>query len=488
MARSTQTSPGPSSAPPTRSAQRRATRPIVVTDTESSCDADESCSSEAGVLAQPSARARLPRFTSVPDHDSDDEVQSTDGIEADLMSEDDAYLADLAQATQVKADVLSQRLKSPGENREKLFAQLLDPGKRSELRMKKFSDFVHPNDRHTLDVSKWESKSFIKKRAKKFVDLYELYLSEVHRPGEQNEQLLEALELYLGDLMDCVDHPKDLTGWNPFSALANLIAAGALIRSPEAVQSCSRLTLGADWSLLSAADEARMGIHMIAKLYKLHYWRKVEIDELLGRWSGKFPRNSTCVICKQDLWEIFLLTTVLAMITYGTKHVDKETASDTSSEGDDGGDDDVDEDEDMRTSDNDDDDDHERDNHQEGQNSDSDEDEGCSLMQHSVDSRLLPLDDSEEPPRAPTDGLQLGQRLLRNYGPNQYVLRIVSMDTFGGAELSNPQLKVCPRCGFRFDGKDLVPGTRAHDILEHAVMIARQQISNLQEVIDLPTS
>ncbi|CDS00355.1 uncharacterized protein SPSC_00873 [Sporisorium scitamineum] len=475
MARSTHTSPGPSSALPTRSKHRRAARKMVIS--ESDCDADDSCSSEPDVAFQPSARTRLPRFASASDEDSACEVSSTVDTDANLLSEDDAYMQDLAQATQVKPDVLRQRLRAPGDNREKVLAQLLDSGKRSDLRMKKFGDFIHPSVRNTLDVPKKVSKDFFKNRAKKFVDLFDLYLSEVQRPGEPNEQLLMNTEMFLADLMDCVDHPQEMVGWNPFAALADLIEAGALVRSPQAVQSCTRLTLGADWGQLSAADEARIGVTILARLYELHYWRKVEIDEILGRWSDKFIKDSTCATCDQDPWEIFLLTTVVGMIKEGTAYIDKETASDTSSEDSDGDGDD------SKEVSND-----ERDDHQGGIFSDLGSDDDCSMVEDGhTDPRLLPLDDAEEPPRAPTDGLGLHQRLLRNYGPNEYILRIVSMDQFGGAKLNNPQFRVCPRCGFRFDGKDLIPGTRAHDMLERAVLVAREQIAALQEVINLPS-
>ncbi|CBQ69157.1 conserved hypothetical protein [Sporisorium reilianum SRZ2] len=458
MARSTQTSPGPSSGIPTRSAQRRAARPIVLSDSESACDADESCSSDAATAARRSKPPRLPRFASASEDDSDVEVVSTIGTDADLLSEDDAYLHDLAQATQLKADVLSQRLRSPGENREKLLAQLVDPVKRSDVRMKKFGNF------------------------------FNVYLDEARKPGEQNEQLLEVLEMFLADLMDCVDHPQQLYGWNPFAALADMIEVGALVRTPTAIQSCSRLTLGADWGMLSPQDEARIGPRVMVQLYKLHFWRKAEIDELLARWSGKFPRESTCRTCDQDPWEIFLLTTVLSMIKYGTKHSDKETASDTSSEeGSQRDDEDDDEAMDIGSDGVDEHDVDERDDHR-GLFSDSDSGDESDFAQH-VDPRLLPLEDTEEPPRADTSGLQLRQSLLKNYGPNQHVLRIISMDSFGGGDPSlHPQFRVCPRCGFRFDGKEMRPGAPAYDMLHRAVSIARDQIAALQEVIDLPTS
>ncbi|CBQ68746.1 hypothetical protein sr17016 [Sporisorium reilianum SRZ2] len=52
---------------------------------------------------------------------------------------------------------------------------------------------------------------------------------------------------------------------------------------------------------------------------------------------------------------------------------------------------------------------------------------------------------------------------LRDYGPNKHVLRIVSMDSFGGGDPSHhPRFQgACPRCGLRFDGKEMQPGAPA---------------------------
>lgn len=284
--------------------------------------------------------------------------------------------------------------------------------------------------------------------------------------------------------MDCFDHPREVHGWNPFAALADLIEFGALVRTPAVVQSCSRLTLGASWGLLSRTDKARIGAPVMEKLRELHQERMAEVMELLGRWSDKFAKESTCKTCDNDPWELFLLTTALSMIKEGTKYLDLETASDTSSE--EGSDQEVDNRMNV-DSDDDDNDDSERDDH-EGQASDS-ESEQDTFDQSNLDPLLIDVDDNQEPPRAPRGGAKLRQRLLKNFGPNQYILRIVSMDQFGGGDKRrNTLFKVCPRCGYRFDGEKPDVGTPAHQVLQRAILVAREQVATLQEVIDLPSS
>lgn len=289
--------------------------------------------------------------------------------------------------------------------------------------------------------------------------------------------------------MDCFDHPQEVIGWNPFRAFAVLVEAGAVLRTPGVVQSCSRLTLGADWGMLSVDDKRKIGPVLHAGLLQLHLFRIAEIDELLCRWSDKFRRGSTCTTCNTDPWEIFLLSTVLSLKKSGTRYIDIETASDTSSEpcsdvctdeeaskGHDNGDSDED--------DNEQDDHHGRDSDSSDGDSDPDSD-GC------IDPRLIfasiPCDDTQEPPRAPTSSdLVPRQCFLRNYGPNAYVLRIVSMDEFGCEPWAKRQMNACPRCGYRFDGKDPDPSSLYAKDIARAVEVARDQISALQEVIDLP--
>ncbi len=84
--------------------------------------------------------------------------------------------------------------------------------------------------------------------------------------------------------MDCFDHPQEVIAWNPFGAFASLVEAFCVGRAPGAVQSCSRLTLGADWGLLTPEDERRIGPTLLWRLHRLHQWRMAEIDETLVRW------------------------------------------------------------------------------------------------------------------------------------------------------------------------------------------------------------
>ena len=284
--------------------------------------------------------------------------------------------------------------------------------------------------------------------------------------------------------MNCFDHPKEIIGWNPFAAFADIVEAGAVVRSPEIVQSCSRLTLGADWGLLSKEDEKRIGPTLLMRLCRLHFWRLAEIDDLLARWSGKFRPASTCTTCNTDPWEIFLLTLLVGLKKEGTRYVDVETASDTSSESGDDENTDVDMNDHTLASDSDEEDDHAR------QASDASDDDDGNESEGDIDRRLmfagLAYVDSEEPPRPSTKGLVCRQRFLLNYGPNAYILRIISMDEFGCGTFKKSPMKVCPDCGFRFDGQVPLPESRFCQDIRRAVQVARQQISETQEVIDLP--
>lgn len=246
--------------------------------------------------------------------------------------------------------------------------------------------------------------------------------------------------------MDCFDHRKEVMGWNPFAAFADLVEGGAVVRSPDVVQSCVRLTLGADWGLLTPEHKKRMGNVLYSRLYELHYWRMTEIDGLLTIWDDKFPRTSTCRACNTDPWEIFMLTSLVALKKEGTRYIDVETASDTSSESGDG---DVDMDDRSTTGDESEPDDHRV------QASDSSSDEDDDDSNGDLDPRLIlesmNCNSSEEPPRPPLRGLAPRQRFIHNYGPNEHILRIVSMDEFGGGVFKNSPIKVCHECGFCFD-------------------------------------
>lgn len=87
------------------------------------------------------------------------------------MSEDEAYLLEIAAATQIDKPMLSQQLRAAGDNEAKIFAQLLDPAKRHNLLMTKFHDFVPPALRQTLEVPKKVSKDFNKLRSAKFISM-----------------------------------------------------------------------------------------------------------------------------------------------------------------------------------------------------------------------------------------------------------------------------------------------------------------------------
>ncbi len=281
-------------------------------------------------------------------------------------------------------------------------------------------------------------------------------------------------ELFITDLMNCFDHPKEVPGWNPFAAFADLVEAGAVVRTPEAVRACSRLTLGADWSKFTDADRARVGAELTARLTLLHHWRMAEINDLLVSWDGRLESLSTCGLCGTDAWEIYLLTVPLALLEHGTKYIDKETPSDTSSGSEHSAEDDSDNDLDDL-----DEDQHE----QRSEASERDDDFNLDPMLNYVPQVFRDL---EEPPRPPTRGMALSQNLLKNYGPNAHLLRVVSLDEFGSADQENAQFKVCPDCGFRFDGGTINPSSKFWRTIERAIRVAREQISAVQEFIELP--
>lgn len=307
---------------------------------------------------------------------------------------------------------------------------------------------------------------------------YNLYLSEVQKSKDvDNNSLLEAFEKLLADLMDCFDHPYEVIGWNPFAAFAEFVQAGAALRYPQVLQSCSRLTLGADWGLLSEENERRIGDKFLYRLTQLHLYRMARVNEVLTIWHDKFRRKSTCISCNTDPWEIFLLTSIVAMLKEGTKYVDIETASDTSSE-----DGDEDDDEDMDDAgDGDDDDDH----RQTSESENSDDDVAALL---DVPAPGLPtIDDTQEPPQRPAIGLIPRQTFLRNYGPNAYILRIITVDQIGCVEFARSAFKVCPNCGYRFDGHDADNTSLFYQDLLRAFTKAREQISDIPEMIEIST-
>ncbi|KAJ9474499.1 hypothetical protein PHBOTO_004976 [Pseudozyma hubeiensis] len=457
MVRSTQTSP----APPSTSPQRRLSRRIASSDSESG-DNDRHLPSSPDESRQ--LPRRTPRFASVS-ADSDEDMQcDMHSIDSDgsLVTEDEVYLFELASATQIDKSSLSQQLRAAGDNKAKIFVQLLDPVKRHDMLSKQFHDFVPQSLRQTLEVPKKVGKNFNKTRSKKFIKMYDLYLSEVQKSYEvDNDILLEAFEKFLADLMDCFDHPNEVIGWNPFSAFANFVQAGAAHRHPYVLQSCSRLTLGLNWDLLNAEDKKRIGFKFLFELKELHYDRMCKVNEILAAWDDKFRRSSTCDTCNSDPWEVFLLTTVIAMLKEGTKYIDIETASDTSSEA---VSDDDDEDEDMDS-----DDDHDQDS----TDSENSNDDIAALLNVSGPRLLEPFDNMQEPRHS----------FVRNYGPNAYILRIVSIDQLGCGEFDRSPFKVCPSCGYRFDGHDADKGCRFYQDLHRAFTKAREQISEIPEMI-----
>ncbi|PWZ00420.1 hypothetical protein BCV70DRAFT_199699 [Testicularia cyperi] len=281
------------------------------------------------------------------------------------------------------------------------------------------------------------------------------------KENPEQEDLLMAFECLLGDLMDCIDHPKELRDYNPFAAFADFVDAGAVIRSPECVQSASRLTLGATWSLLSPEDEKRIGYPLMLRLTRLHWYRRAAIDDILHRWSdGKFCKDSTCRACFVDPWELFLLSIPLAIVKEGTRYLDFETASDTSSS--------------EGESDNDTDNDNDMDDHN-GADEDSEAGEEVETFppdmltpfrQHIHPHNLVPMHPS-----------------LENYGPNAYILRVVSMDMIGFEAVPNHKKARCFACGFRFDGQEPSKLSKVWKDLSKAVETARRQIRAVPETI-----
>ncbi len=279
--------------------------------------------------------------------------------------------------------------------------------------------------------------------------------------------------------MDCFDRPQDIPGFNPFTALAGLVEAGSVVRCPEVVKACTRLTLGADWGLLTAANEKRIGPTLLFKLSQLHFWRVLEVDSILARWDDKFRRESTCGRCGTDPWEIFSLTIEGAMKWEGTRYIDAEAASDTSSE--EGSDDDGNTDSGEES-------DQERDDHNAGQSDSESNPNASDDDDDDIDPRLvatLPCPTGEEPPQPSTSGFRPRQRMLKNYGPNVHILRVVHKDEFGFQEFKRRTMDVCPRCGWRFDGKDPDPKCLFMQDIDKALRVAREQIAALPESFDL---
>lgn len=145
-----------------------------------------------------------PRFVEFSDHDSEETRSDTseavtdallatsaafsspsvaeteDGTEVD-NDDDDAYLRKIAEEAVAASQAADEEEPSysPRKTRgntmtskiEALFMLLLDPIKRSDLRRRKYADFVPFEVRHSLLVPKKVSKSFVKTRAAKFVEL-----------------------------------------------------------------------------------------------------------------------------------------------------------------------------------------------------------------------------------------------------------------------------------------------------------------------------
>ncbi|SPO49355.1 uncharacterized protein PSANT_07048 [Moesziomyces antarcticus] len=327
---------------------------------------------------------------------SDEHADADDENELELVDEEDDNDAVLQRmASQVVAAAASsdgERCTRKANTRselsrggrhaelEKTIAWLLDPVKRLEVRDKQFADFVDPKFRITSDVPKSTGKLFLRRRAEKFVLLYNQYRIVANLP-EVDEHLLRVFELFITDLMNCFDHPKEVPGWNPFAAFADLVEAGAVVRTPEAVRACSRLTLGADWSKFTDADRA-------------------------------LP---------------------LALLEHGTKYIDKETRATPPP--------------------------------------------ALSTAPRRQCNDLDDLDEDQHEQRSEAserdDDFNLDPML--NYVPQ-----------FGSAEQENAQFKVCPDCGFRFDGGTINPSSKFWRTIERAIRVAREQISAVQEFIELP--
>ncbi|SPO43721.1 uncharacterized protein PSANT_01406 [Moesziomyces antarcticus] len=93
--------------------------------------------------------------------------------------------------------------------------------KRLQVRDRQFSDFVEPKFRKTSDVPKNTSKLFLRRTAEKLVSMYKQYCIVANLPKVE-KHLLRVFKLFIANLTDCFDHPKEVLGWNRFAALASL--------------------------------------------------------------------------------------------------------------------------------------------------------------------------------------------------------------------------------------------------------------------------
>lgn len=256
----------------------------------------------------------------------------------------------------------------------------------------------------------------------------------------------------MADLLDCFDHPSELEGLSAYAILADFMDFGTLARCPDAIRSASRLTLGTSMEEMSADEARRMGEGLVGRVLRLHYYRLAEVERLVYTWDdGKFRLESTCSGCNTDPWEVFLLTFAVALKQHGTKYIDQAAASDTSSDA----------------------------------SSDLPDDHAPPSTASAASTDVRPDRRAPYKPRRHPRNLVAAQPFLTNYATNAYLLRIVSMDSFSTEPDHGATRSVCRRCGYRFDGNQPLRTSRFWLDIEHAVAIARRQIRELPECVDL---
>lgn len=191
MARSTQTSPAPRPVRSTKSSQRQHSPPppprLSLSEDEEEDDTD---SSDDGMEVDQRGRAAS-SSCSAPDSDKP--------MDDDLIN-DPAFFRDIAKAATQASRIVAQaegplRLSprkamngtSP-DNLQTLYAILLDSVRRSDLLRKEFSEFVPQDMRRSLQVPKAISKTFLKKRAQKFLDF--VSITPCHPSESHSNKLL----------------------------------------------------------------------------------------------------------------------------------------------------------------------------------------------------------------------------------------------------------------------------------------------------------
>lgn len=175
MARSTQTSPSPKSLRKIQSGHPPRYNFVVLSDSSDQDSSSTGTDSDMPTVDQPT-------FSDVSMQDSEDKVDE------DLDNEQEAYLRAIAQAAEVATqsaadgqdgeagDIPLPRKVKKGQTTmdikyTALFDAIMSPVKRYDLHRRKYSEFVPWSVRLSVPVPKVVSKSFVKKRAAKFIEL-----------------------------------------------------------------------------------------------------------------------------------------------------------------------------------------------------------------------------------------------------------------------------------------------------------------------------